>query len=90
MVGQRCVLVDFAPEILVVEFPFDEEEIVHHQGVDLCQLIDRPVEHVQGHIFPEVYLVFESIDIEEHVEGDIDCVPEWEWRYMKTGMKWSM
>ena len=90
MMGQRGLLVDLAPETLVVELPLDEEEIVHDEGVDLGQLIDGPVEDVEGHVLSEVDLVLESVDVEEHVKGYVDCVPEWGRGYMKTGMKWSM
>ena len=76
MIGQRGLLVDLAPETLVVELPLYEEEIVHDEGVDLGQLIDGPVEDVEGHVLSEVDLIFESVDVEEHIKGNIDCVPE--------------
>ena len=90
MMGQRGLLVYLAPETLVVELPLDEEEIVHDEGINLGQFIDGPVENVEGEVFPEIDLVFESVYVEEHVEGYVDCVPEWGQGYMKTGMKWSM
>ena len=59
----------------MVELPLDEEEIIHDEGVDLCELVDGAIEDIEGDILLEIALVDEPVDVQEDIHGDIDGIP---------------
>ena len=78
----------YLPKIIVIERPLNKEEIVHDKRVNLCQLINRPREGVDGEVVLHVEVVNQSKDIDKDIHADVHRVPRINKRlYIKLGMK---
>lgn len=69
------ILVESLLEVIVIEWAFDKEEVIHDKGIDLGQLIDASVEEVDAEPRLDADVVDQPMHVDQDVHRDVDRVP---------------